>query len=714
MAQDLEQMVLTISADTRQIMRAMKKLEGDTKASTKAIEKQFDNLGKRVNSTFAGLGKGAFAGLAAAFSIREAQRFIDASTRINNALKVAGLSGKELDQVYISLFESAQKNAAPLEALVTLYGRASLVQKELGVSTKDLTSFTDNVALALRVSGRSAQESSGALLQLSQALGSGVVRAQEFNSMLEGALPIVQAAANGIEEAGGSVSKLRSLVNEGKVSSAAFFKGFQAGAEILNRQVAGASYTVAQGFERLQNAAIDAAKRINDASGASKGAISILDTMAAVVRRLADAFEWLAQSRGMKETADRMDGIGAAARNLWNDPSFQNVYELLFDTSGSRAKAAATDAIDARVRGMDELRKAMQSVNAEAQKGSGKPSTRFDDAFSQFAGKKISLKDNPVSVGKDGAKAQRDAFERSLAMTQRQIDMMNVEARTIDMGVVARERARVVVEMETAAREANRRAGKSNIEVTDEQRQKIELLADGYAKARAQLEQLNGPLASFARESRNVGEQLEHLAADSLDRIASDFGDIVAGTKSVEDAFRSMAQSIISELAKIAIKKAVLGPLADLFSGGAGGGPLNLLSFMGKASGGYVSGPGSSTSDSIPARLSNGEFVVNAAATRRHRQLLEAINSGRGMAAGGIVSPPTMPSLAAPRAAGASVMVNVINQASTAQPEVRQQPDGNIEVIVRDMVRGVMADDARTNGPISRSMMARARGFGGR
>lgn len=47
------------------------------------------------------------------------------------------------------------------------------------------------------------------------------------------------------------------------------------------------------------------------------------------------------------------------------------------------------------------------------------------------------------------------------------------------------------------------------------------------------------------------------------------------------------------------------------------------------ADGGYVSGPGSSRSDSIPANLSNGEFVVNAAATRSNRALLEAINSGR-------------------------------------------------------------------------------------
>lgn len=57
-------------------------------------------------------------------------------------------------------------------------------------------------------------------------------------------------------------------------------------------------------------------------------------------------------------------------------------------------------------------------------------------------------------------------------------------------------------------------------------------------------------------------------------------------------------------------------------------GPLNLLNFMKAADGGYISGPGTETSDSIPARLSNGEFVVRASATRQHRSLLEAINDG--------------------------------------------------------------------------------------
>jgi TP901 family phage tail tape measure protein len=64
------------------------------------------------------------------------------------------------------------------------------------------------------------------------------------------------------------------------------------------------------------------------------------------------------------------------------------------------------------------------------------------------------------------------------------------------------------------------------------------------------------------------------------------------------------------------------------------------------ASGGQVRGPGTGRSDSIPAMLSNGEFVVNARDTKRNMGLLRAINSGRvaAFANGGLASKKSAPS----------------------------------------------------------------------
>ena len=64
-----------------------------------------------------------------------------------------------------------------------------------------------------------------------------------------------------------------------------------------------------------------------------------------------------------------------------------------------------------------------------------------------------------------------------------------------------------------------------------------------------------------------------------------------------------------------------------------------LRSDNGFASGGLVSGPGTGTSDSIPALLSNGEFVINAKSTKEFLPLLESINSNnlQSFATGGFV-----------------------------------------------------------------------------
>ncbi|GLK78052.1 hypothetical protein GCM10008171_33060 [Methylopila jiangsuensis] len=107
------------------------------------------------------------------------------------------------------------------------------------------------------------------------------------------------------------------------------------------------------------------------------------------------------------------------------------------------------------------------------------------------------------------------------------------------------------------------------------------------------------------------------------------------------------AQAATSGLGGLGQQATGLGGLfQSLFSGGganaaagaagaAGGGDwfgsaLGLgLKLFGFAEGGHVTGPGTDTSDSVVARLSAGEFVVNAAATRSNRGLLEAINAGR-------------------------------------------------------------------------------------
>lgn len=288
---DVERLVVSLEASITKYERTMGQALGLTTKTFSDIERRQETMKQRLSNGYAGLQRGIVAAFAGAAAIRGATALIDASTRIENSLKVVGLEGESLTKVYDRLFQSAQRNMAPLETLTTLYSRLGLAQKELGVSNEQLLSFTDHVALALRVQGTTADEARGALIQLSQAMGSGIVRAEEFNSIVEGAPSILRATAAGLKEAGGSVASLRKLVIDGKLSSEAFFHAFEAGSVILHDQVANAEMTVSQGFVRLQNVLIDTAGKFDTATNASGRIVGTLTALAAEIERAGQAAE---------------------------------------------------------------------------------------------------------------------------------------------------------------------------------------------------------------------------------------------------------------------------------------------------------------------------------------------------------------------------------------------------------------------------------------
>jgi lambda family phage tail tape measure protein len=101
--------------------------------------------------------------------------------------------------------------------------------------------------------------------------------------------------------------------------------------------------------------------------------------------------------------------------------------------------------------------------------------------------------------------------------------------------------------------------------------------------------------------------------------------------------FSQFASSVVADMAKIALHAAemqIFQSITSGWSGFASGGSVGHY-----ADGGSISGPGTGRSDSIPAMLSNGEFVVNATAANQHRSLLESINNGQAahFASGGAV-----------------------------------------------------------------------------
>ncbi|MDH0367972.1 tape measure protein [Brucella anthropi] len=704
---DLERLVVQFSAD-------FKRLENETKRSTamfnrqlRQMERQASSSVRRINTAFSGVGRlgGAAKGLIAGISAATVKTYIDSALRIENALKVAGLSGEELNSVYDKLYVSAQKNAAPLETLVTLYGRAALVQKELGVSSQELLSFTDNVAVALRVAGTDAQSASGALLQLSQALGSGIVRAEEFNSILEGAQPIAQAAAAGIREAGGSVAKLRQLVVDGKVSSEAFFRGFEAGAPILQEKVSNAVLTIDQRLTNLQTSLIDAAKRFNQSAQASETFGSGIDALANSIDNLdisalvADIDAIISKfAQGEAAARNFAAGIGEAL-GLDNVGKFLTGGEAQKSFFGGALTITSSKVIQDRI--SDAFKGGAVEGSAEIDKvlrekyGKGARIASTSETAKSPKANPISLADYAVPVsekkgraggGRSSGRERINEYERELrsinertAATVAETEALRQLNPLVDDYGYAVEKARTEQDLMNAAQ----RAG---LAITPELRAQIAATADQWAMATAEANKL----AEAQDKIRQRAEEWQDTAKDATRGFVDD---LIAG-KSAAEALANALDKVLNKLLDMVFDDLFTGIFkGGLFSGFSSGGVVKA------ATGGYISGPGGPRSDSIPAMLSNGEYVINAAATKKFGPLLDAINSGKGLAlAGGgpVMRAPTIPNLQGARQSASSGAMRV-------DVGVSVDNDGNLQAYVKNISqqttkRGIKAYDK--TGPI--------------
>lgn len=197
--------------------------------------------------------KSVAASLAAGASIAAITKMADNYTNLQNRLKATGLEGQALIDVQDRLYEAANKNGIAVDAVSQLYQRATLAQKNLGASTDEIISLTNGVAAALRVQGVSAEQASGPLLQLGQALGAGTVRAEELNSLLEGTPILLQAAANGSARYAGDMNALAAAIRNGEVSSQELFRAMLAGLPAIQARAEQLPKTVGQAMQILNN-----------------------------------------------------------------------------------------------------------------------------------------------------------------------------------------------------------------------------------------------------------------------------------------------------------------------------------------------------------------------------------------------------------------------------------------------------------------------------
>lgn len=325
-------------------------------------------------------------------------------------------------------------------------------------------------------------------------------------------------------------------------------------------------------------------------------------------------FETAGKSAILNISAALRDGLGREmgniaqyAKDLWNNPSGENLGRFLFG-----------DANDMRV--------------AQAHGPATASNPALEDAVRRKYGPQSNATEITITSPKPPKKPKSGSGTKS---RKTEVDEALKQAEAVKALIAELEFEQSLIgksEVQQAQMTALRQAGSA---ATAEQKEQIKSLIEATYAQNEALEKAQDKMAELNDAGRDFagtlvsgllsGAKATDVLADAVGRLADRF------LNSGLDALFGMGGGSG-------------GLIGSLFGGGA-----DPWSGLRLASGGHVIGPGGPRSDSIPAMLSNGEYVVNAAATKKFGPLLDRINSGKGLAlaAGGpVLNAPRIPNLA--------------------------------------------------------------------
>ena len=287
--------------------------------------------------------------------------------------------------------------------------------------------------------------------------------------------------------------------------------------------------------------------------------------------------------------------------------------------------------------------------------------------------------DNQAQLTKE-AKKYADALRELEAAGQRDFDdqlfelsLLGKAREEVERLTAARKYDKLIAEAQAAGAGADVIGGLQTAKLDNDGRLQEQLrLAKETREAFGNdwLAGISDGMRNYSDSFKSMRESMSDAVTGSLGKMSDSLADFVATGKA---DFRGLAASILQDLSRMLIKMALFNAMKAAMGAWGGGGFRDGGMVQQFSNGGAVWGAGTSTSDSIPALLSNGEFVVNAAATRRHRALLEAVNQNRYASGGAVGKLPVMPAVPAFGAAAGGMTVNItINRDGTANADTSE------------------------------------------
>ncbi|WP_143558838.1 tape measure protein [Snodgrassella alvi] len=225
--------------------------------------------------------KSAFASIAkyaiGAFSINEVKGMLDTYTTLTNRIKLVTDSEKQLQEVRAGLARISSSTGQNLDATAAIYQRLAQASDQAGLSGQKLLTVTELISKAMVIGGGSAKSQEAALIQLGQALASGVLRGEELNSVMEQAPGLSMAIAKGM---GVTVGALKTLGASGKITSQQLIDAIMKQSKQIETDFSKTSRTIDQALQNIKTQLTMFIGGANEASGAAKVLTATLQAVA--------------------------------------------------------------------------------------------------------------------------------------------------------------------------------------------------------------------------------------------------------------------------------------------------------------------------------------------------------------------------------------------------------------------------------------------------
>ena len=292
MATDTERLIFLLEANTKSLENALARGEKTAARRMAAMESRAALMEKRLQASFSRGGSAianVISATAVAAVLRGTANLADAYTNLQNQAKIYTENAQDAARATQFVIDTAADARVGLAELTRVYAASSRAAKDFGASAAEVEALTETIAKSAATANAGPQALAGALNQLAQALPAARVEAEEFNSVIDGAFGVAQAAANGIDEAAGSVSKLQNLVRDGQLSGSQLFRALLSQLPEVRKQFEDVTPTIAGSFETLKTRLIEFIGGADDAANATENISKFILSVANNVELLGDA-----------------------------------------------------------------------------------------------------------------------------------------------------------------------------------------------------------------------------------------------------------------------------------------------------------------------------------------------------------------------------------------------------------------------------------------